>query len=184
MKLHSSLLPVLAGLVLAGMSVQGQVPRSPFMRKAPEQVDAAVEAPVENAEFQFCGTFGDGADKRFLIYNKTSNRSEWLKLGEESPDGVIVDDYNFEEETVRVRQGSQSLNLALQAATISPGAARSAAPVTLVGNSSDLVTTVRANPTPTDERRRLEAVAAEVRRRRALRQNAASGQEVAPTSTP
>jgi hypothetical protein len=52
-----------------------------------------------------------------------------------------------------------------------------------------LVNTVVTNPTPADEARRLEAVAAEVRRRRAMRQAAAQNQgqptpvEVAPRNT-
>jgi hypothetical protein len=174
---------LIAGLLLAGVGVQAQVPRSPFMRKVPEQVEQ-VEAPVEDAELQFCGTFGDGDAKRFLIYNKTINRSGWLQIGEEGPEGVFVDAYNHEDATVQVRQGSQTLNLALQAATISAASAQRKAPVTLAGNSSDITKTVRVNPTPADERRRLEAVAAEVRRRRALRQSASSGQAVAPAVTP
>ena len=179
MSLTRPLLSLFAGLLGAGVEVHAQVPRSPFLRSAPEQVEQ-VDAPVENAEFQFCGTFGDGDAKRFLIYNKTLNRSTWLQVGEEGPDGLFIDDYDLAESTVVVRQGSQRLNLALQAATITPGAARAAAPVALTGTSSDLVKTVRVNPTPTDERRRLEAVAAEVRRRRELRQSASAGQTVAP----
>lgn len=183
---------IIAGLLLAGMGVQAQeesseevkVPRSPFMRRAPDQVVEQAEAPIEDAELQFCGTFGDADEKRFLIYNKTVNRSEWIKIGEEGPEGIFVDAYDPEEATVVVRQGSQTLNLALQAATISPASARPKAPVALAGNSSDLIKTVRVNPSPTDERRRLEAVAAEVRRRRALRQSAASGQAVAPAAKP
>jgi len=175
---------MMAGLLLAGMGGQAQVLRSPFMQKAPDQVEAQAEAPVEDAELQFCGTFGDGDQKRFLIYNKTRNRSEWIKIGEEGPEGIFVDAYDREESTVVVRQGGQTLSLALQAATISAAAARPQTPVTLAGNSSDLIKTVRVNPSPTDERRRLEAVAAEVRRRRALRQSAAGGQAVESGVTP
>ena len=181
MKLSPFPTSLVAGLLLAGVGVQAQVPRSPFMRKPSEQVQQEVETPVEDAELQFCGTFGDGDAKRFLIYNKTINRSEWLQIGEEGPEGVFVDEYNFDDQTVRVRQGSRNLNLALQAATISAASAQRKAPVTLAGNSSDITKTVRVNPTPADERRRLEAVAAEVRRRRALRQTASSG---APAPTP
>ena len=68
------------------------------------------------------------------------------------------------------------MTLALQAASITGGTAGVPAAVALTGNTQkDLVSTVRVNPTPTDERRRLEAVAAEVRRRRAVRAEAASG---------
>lgn len=49
------------------------------------------------------------------------------------------------------------------------------------GGNNPLVNTVVTNPTPADEARRLEAVAAEVRRRRALRQAAAQNQGQPPT---
>jgi hypothetical protein len=47
-------------------------------------------------------------------------------------------------------------------------------PLPVAGNAGNAITaSVKVNPTPADEARRLEAVAAEVRRRRALRQAAA-----------
>ena len=147
----------------------------------------AVEAPaeevveaVQNAELQFCGVFGDGANKRFLIYNATTRRSSWLRLNQEGPDELFVEAFDAEQSTVNVRQGGRRLTLGLQAASLAGGPVQGSAPVALSGTSQDLQTTVKVNPTPADERRRLEAVAAEVRRRRAARAAAAAGNPGAP----
>lgn len=152
----------------------GQAARSPFL---PPVVEApAATVVVEDAELQFCGTFGGGENKRFLIYNLTTRRSTWLRLGQEGPDELYVDDFDPVESTIMVRQGGRALTLAMSAARLAGGGGgANPAPVPLAGNPEDLVNTVRVNPTPADERRRLEAVAAEVRRRRAARAAAASG---------
>lgn len=163
---------------LAGVSAWGQTPRSPFLPPTVEAVEE-VAAVTEDAELQFCGVFGDGSDKRFLIYNATTRRSSWLRLNEEGPDELFVDAYDAEQGTVVVRQAGRSLNLGLQAARVTGGPAVAAAPVALTGTTKDLTETVRVNPTPADERRRLEAVAAEVRRRRAARAAAAAGNPAA-----
>lgn len=166
---------LLIGLLSLSVSVamSAQAVRSPFMPAPPAAVEDVVEV-VEDAEFQFCGVFGDGEKKQFLIYNVATSRSSWLRLDQEGPGEVFVDAFDQEQGTVNIRQGGRALTLGLQAATISGVRAGGASPVRLQNNSQDLVSTVRVNPTPTDERRRLEAVAAEVRRRRAARQEAAA----------
>jgi hypothetical protein len=162
-----------------GGALSAQNSRSPFMPAPVEETPAAVEV-VEDAELQFCGVFGDGDSKRFLIYNATTNRSSWLRLNQVGPDDVFVETFDGEEGTVTIRQGDRAITLGMQSATLSGAPAGGAAPVRLQNNSKDLVSTVKVNPTPSDERRRLEAVAAEVRRRRAARQAAAAN---APAAT-
>lgn len=164
--------PLLITFAVAG-SLSAQTARSPFMPAPVEAAEPAVEV-VEDAELQFCGVFGDGESKRFLIYNVTTNRSSWLRLNQEGPGEVFVDAFDRDEGTINIRQGGRGLTLGMQSATISGVRAGGAAPVRLQNNSQDLVSTVKVNPSPTDERRRLEAVAAEVRRRRAARQEAAA----------
>jgi hypothetical protein len=168
------LLPLLCCLSVTGWA---QAARSPFLPPAVEAASEAQAEVVEDAELQFCGIFGDGDEKRFLIYNVTTRRSSWLKLDEEGPDELFVQHYDPDQSTVNVRQGGRALTLALQGARIAGGgSSAAAAPVALTGNAQqDLVNTVKVNPTPADERRRLEAVAAEVRRRRAARAAAAAG---------
>ncbi|MBT5900867.1 MAG: hypothetical protein HOH58_02020 [Opitutaceae bacterium] len=157
----------------ASGALSAQTPRSPFMPAPLEQAEDVVEV-VEDAELQFCGVFGDGDNKRFLIYNVTTNRSSWLRLNQEGPGEVSVEAFDRDQGTVNIRHGGRVLTLGMQSATISGSRAGGSAPVRLQNNSQDLVSTVKVNPTPTDERRRLEAVAAEVRRRRAARQAAAA----------
>ncbi len=169
------LIPLL--VCVAAVASSAQTMRNPFAQKVEEATDApAAAAPVENAQLQFCGTYGSGDTRRFLLFNVSKNRSAWLGIGEEGPDGEVVEAYDAESGAVQVRQNGQPLNLALQVATIS-GAPRPAGPVPSAAQSQTaLQTTVKVNPTPADERRRLEAVAAEVRRRRAMRQQAKSNQ--------
>lgn len=168
---------LLSAALLGPVAVWAQTPRSPFMPPPP----AAGAAPVVAAtpsELQFCGVFGDGEDKRFCIYNQTARRTAWLRLGEEGPGEIVVETFDAENRTVQVAQGGRSLTLALQAAVGVPAAgspAMAGGPAG-AGSGSALVNTVKVNPTPADERRRLDAVAAEVRRRRAMRAAAANGQ--------
>ena len=173
--MSDSFLPsVVLGAALVLPSV-AQSTRNPFNRPSTEAAAAPVaEAPVENAQLQFCGTFGDGANKRFLIFNVTKNRSTWLALNEEGPTGEVVQAYDPETSAVQVNVGGQALNLALQVATLAGGGARPSGPMPTAAQATNaLVNTVKVNPTPADERNRLEAVAAEVRRRRAMRQASA-----------
>ena len=149
-------------------------PRNPFA--PPAAPTAPAEAPAQNAELQFCGFFGTGAGARFCIFNLSTGRSKWQALGQESDD-FTIEAFDAELKTVRVSQAGRVLNLKLQAASIAAAAPRTAptGPVpTAAASQQALVESVRVNPTPADERRRLEAVAAEVRRRRALRQAAAA----------
>ncbi len=165
-------------------ALHAQAARSPFLPPAVEVTETPESAVDQNAELQFCGVFGDGSDKRFLIYNLTTRRSAWLRLQEEGPDELFVDGFDAEQSLVNVRHGDRQLTLGLEPARLTGGGGGGAAPpVALTGNAQqDLVNTVRVNPTPSDERRRLEAVAAEVRRRRAARAAAASG--TPPPTTP
>ncbi len=176
------LISLLLSAFASGVGI-AQNPRSPFLPPSVEDEVVTESNITEDAELQFCGVFGDGDAKQFLIYNASTRRSSWLRLDQEGPDELFVDAFDLEQSTVDVRQGGRALTLALQAASITGGGGSSGpAPVALTGNAQkDLVSTVRVNPTPSDERRRLEAVAAEVRRRRAARAAAASGAP-APTS--
>ncbi len=170
--------PLLSALaLLLALTGAAQDTRNPFLRKSEEAAAApAAAAPVENAQLQFCGTYGSGDARRFLIFNVSKNRSVWLDEGEEGPDGEVIQSYDPQSGAVQVSHNGQSLNLALQVATIS-GAPRPTGPMpTAAQAQTALQTTVKVNPTPADERRRLEAVAAEVRRRRAMRQAAKENQ--------
>lgn len=152
-----------------------QTLRNPFS-PPPAAAAPAAAAPVQNSELQFCGFFGTGVSARFCLFNLSTGRTRWLALGQ-AADDFTIESFDRDNKVVRVVQGGRTLDLHLQAASIAATAPRTAptGPVpTAAANSQELVNSVRVNPTPADERRRLEAVAAEVRRRRALRQAAAA----------
>ncbi len=169
-------LSFLAGLTALGVAgAHAQTSRSPFL---PPDSQAAPVATSEEAGLQFCGYFGEGDAMRYCIYDPARRRSVWLRAGDE--DGPVrLESFDPENRTVSVVHSGRALTLKLQSAKLANngagpsggGAFPSASPLPAANNP--LVNTVVTNPTPADEARRLEAVAAEVRRRRALRQAAA-----------
>jgi hypothetical protein len=76
-----------------------------------------------------------------------------------------------------VEYQGRTLRLVLKAAKVA-----SAGPVmgVVAGNPSAVTQSVVLNPTPADEQRRLDAVAAEVRRRRQEREKAAQEAQASP----
>ena len=177
-------IPLLAASVLLlvpSLPAQG---RSPFL--PPET--AAGPAVTEDAPLQFCGYFGEGENMRYCVYDPARRRSVWLRLGDQ--DGPIqLQSFDPETRTVSVVQNGQAMNLKLQSAKLANAGSGPAAPPIGVlpvagqqaGGNNPLINSVVTNPTPADEAKRLEAVAAEVRRRRALRQAAAQNQAQPPT---
>lgn len=171
----------LAGLGLgAGVRAQGG---SPFM---PPSTPAPAAPVAENSAVVFAGVIGTGADARFCLVIPDRRQVAWVHAGEEGHP-FVVQGYNAEQETVTVNYGGRVMTLKLQAAKIAAAPANgnggaSGAPA----GANPLTATVVPNPTPADEQRRLEAVAAEVRRRRALRAAAQQqgGQQAQPSGQP
>jgi hypothetical protein len=97
----------------------------------------------------------------------------WSKLNEKDHD-FLVKSYDATNEMVTVQHGGRTLNLAMRASKVaSSGQATAPPPMSApTGMPTAVAQSVVLNPTPADEQRRLEAVAAEVRRRRALREQA------------
>jgi hypothetical protein len=130
---------------------------------------------------QFVGLIGEGENARICLYDPARRRSIWLRPGDEQG-AVRLQSFDAENRTVSVVQNGRSMNLRLQTAKVPGGGGGGVGggPMPIAGapqpGANPLVNTVVANPTPADEARRLEAVAAEVRRRRALRQAAAQNQ--------
>ncbi len=167
---------------------------SPFL---PPQGAAAGSAATANAPLVFGGTMQVGDVRQFRINDPARKVGSWLKLGERDANlEVVVTQYDAANDTVTIEHASQTLTLQLKAAkVVSSGAAPmglpAPPPVSLPNVSPAVVQTVVPNPTPADEQRRLEAVAAEVARRRALREQAAQqaqlqaqGGGAAPTPLP
>lgn len=182
LRLSSVLLPA-ALLWASAADLSAQDARNPFLRASNAPAAAAAPAPTpEDPQLQFCGLYGDGAAKLFCVYNMAKNRSAWLAVGEAGPDEITVDAFDPDNNAITVRQSGRVLTLELQSAKLAAGGARPVTPNGALNQNNRLVNTVRVNPTPADERARLEAVAEEVRRRRAQRQAGAAN--AAPPPNP
>jgi len=164
------LLLLLACVVCAGMSVDGRsqpAKKSPFL---PPQSQAA--APIaENTPIEFRGLLAINGQQRFNFFEPTKRVSTWVGLNENGAT-VAVKSFDAVAETVSVDFAGRSMTLALQKVKISSVPAPA---MTAMGPASTTPIeqpSVVLNPTPADEARRLDSIAAEVRRRRLLRQQA------------
>jgi hypothetical protein len=129
-------------------------------------------APVaaENTPLELRGIIGSNGDYLFGLYDPAKNKGEWVGLNEKGAD-FVVKSHDASAHTVTVEFQGRTLNLALKQAQISSVAAMpTPAPGAGGGNQTAVI-----KPTQADEARRLETIAAEVRRRRALRQSATTG---------
>ena len=151
---------------------------SPF---APTQTAAAVGAPTPGAPLEFRGTMESAEGTLFCIRDPARKAGAWVKLNEREPtlDFVVKQhEGSGDNDTVVVEQGGRSFTLPLHSAkVVSSGAAGNLAPPPpmpqyIPNVPPAVINSVVVNPTPADEQRRLEAVAAEVARRRALREQA------------
>ncbi len=149
----------------AAVSLDGLVTNSPFVLKQSEEVAAPVA--TEGAAVEFRGIISTQDGLLFGLYDRAKNLGAWVKEGEKGSD-FSVSAYDANNDMVTVEYAGQRLTLPLSSAQI--GAA-SASPLPVVNPRQGGPTNVSARA---DDRRRLESVAAEVRRRRALRQSAAA----------
>lgn len=167
---------VLAGiLLLAGPYVSAQIAaKSPFM---PPQ-GAGTTAPTAGAPLEFRGYMETSEGMLFRIHDPARKASTWVKVDEQNPDfGVLAKQYDETQKTLTIEYQGKTLTLAeREAKVVSSGAAAAALPPPIVPAQSNVPAAVTQavvlNPTPADEQRRLDAVAAEVARRRALREQA------------
>jgi hypothetical protein len=163
----------LAGILRAAPPIAS---RSPFL--PPEN------APVEKNEagaaaLEFRGFVDVGGGKQFRLFDPAKKQGAWVRLNERSPEfEAVIRQHNENEESVSVELQGRTVTLTMRKAKILADAA-AAAPPPGVAPAGPAITvtpavtqTVMVNPSPADEQRRLEAVAAEVNRRRALREQA------------
>lgn len=173
-------LAVLAAV--AGSRLAGQVAaKSPFM--PPPGSGPAASAATADAPLEFRGFMDMGKGLQFRLYDPAKKSGAWVKLNERSVElEVLAKQHDAAGETLTVELQGRTLTLAMRKPkVVSAGTAAQLAPPPPAGPSvpapaisvSPAVTqSVVLNPTPADEQRRLEAVAAEVARRRALREQA------------
>ncbi len=162
----------------AAARMEGQIAaKSPFM--APQA--AANNAPTAGAPLEFRALIETAEGVQFRLYDPAKKTGTWVKLNEKNAELEVLAkqlDEAQQPPTLTVEHQGRTLTLAMRVAkVVSSGSAAQAMPPPPAPMPPSAVPTavtqaVVLNPTPADEQRRLEAVAAEVARRRALREQA------------
>jgi hypothetical protein len=155
-----------ASIALGCAAARGDLaPSSPFLprNQAGGPAQGGPAGPVE-----LRGVMETSQGAAYCIYDTAKKTSSWVGLNESGHD-FVVKSADAAGENVTVDFKGQTLRLALRTAKVAsagPAGAVSAAGAAPVATSAVL------NPTPADEQRRLDAVAAEVRRRKMERERA------------
>lgn len=163
-------------IFVAGEAWAQGTARSPFL---PPQ-SSGPTAPTQGAPLEYRGYMVTNEGTLYRIYDPAKKVGAWVKLNERNPDlDVIAKQHDRDHDTLVIEHGGRALTLAERKAKVVSGGNMAAVPPPAVpmpaqpANVAPAVTqAVVLNPTPADEQRRLEAVAAEVARRRALREQA------------
>lgn len=164
----------LTGFLLAALLVvaaRAQDPLSvgnPFLPAA-SAAGGPGPKPTADTPIELRGIMQAGDTTMFSIYDPSHRSSTWLKLGETGRD-FIVRRYDAKSDTVSVDFQGRTVTLALKTAKVSPAA--NVGPAVAAAAPPPPASPAVLNPSPADEQRRLEAIAAEVNRRRQLRQQA------------
>lgn len=151
----------------AAPSLQNLVSNSPFGTAAA----AAANAGAPTGPLEFRGTFVDNDERFFSLLDPATRRAEWVGLNEAGRP-FTVKSYDAERETIVVEFQGRTHDLKLHAARISALPPMPSAPAA-APNATAAAQRPAAGPSPsTTEAQRLAQVAEEIRRRRALRQQA------------
>lgn len=174
-----TLLLAIAGPAPAAPALAGS---SPFLPPA----GANPSAPSQDAQLELRGIMAVGNTTMFSIYDLGRRNSVWARLNESGRE-FVVRGYDAARDSVTVDYQGRVLTLALHTAKVV------AAPVNMPQPANAGPTApapqpiggpVVLNPTPADEQRRLEAIAAEVNRRRMIRQQALQASRQAAGQAP
>jgi len=157
-----------ATLGLAVSTFAAESSPSPFL--PPDTTTEA--APTPDAPIELRGIMTAGDNVMFSIYDTATRSSSWVRLNQ-TGGPFIVRSYDAARDTVTVDHNGRTVTLALKTAKVASAPVAAPQPAVAAANVPQPVTgPVVLNPTPADEQRRLEAIAAEVNRRRQLRQQA------------
>lgn len=170
----AALVFVVAGTA-AGLVAQTPA-RSPFL---PPQASGPA-APTQGAPLEYRGYMVSREGTQYRIYDPARKAGAWVKLNERNPDfDLVAKQHDENHKTLTIEHQGRTLTLAeRESKIVSAGSAAQAlppppaAPAPAPNVAPAVTQAVVLNPTPADEQRRLEAVAAEVARRRALREQA------------
>jgi hypothetical protein len=164
--------------VAARADLAANSPFSPAGTSGPGAA-AAASGPIE-----LRGMTSMGGNASFLIYDVNKKKNIWVGMNEAGND-FVVKAADPGSDSVTVDYQGHSMKLELHTSKIASSG--NAMPPTGVapGANPAVASTAVANQPPSDEQRRLDAVAQEVRRRRMEREKAAQGgQDQAPGAPP
>jgi hypothetical protein len=164
---------LLAALAAATAARADLAQTSPFMpaNAADTAAQGGAGGPVE-----LHGVMSTSQGTEYCIYDAAKKSSVWVGLNE-SGYGFVVKSADPSGDNVTVEYQGRTMKLALRTAKVASAGPGMGAPA---GNPSAITQTVVLNPSPADEQRRLDAVAAEVRRRRQEREKAAQDAQASP----
>jgi hypothetical protein len=159
-----------AGGAHGAVDLQNLVDRSPF---APPGSRNDAAPPPEQATLEFRGMVTDEGGTAYSVFDTSTNRGRWVRADDENSP-FRVRGFDNESSTLEIEQNGRVQKLTLKRATIQAGQP--------IGNMVPATPGPAANGGNGQVRRdagadaqRLEAVAAEVRRRRALRNASTPG---------
>ncbi|MFH1497457.1 MAG: hypothetical protein ABII82_06485 [Verrucomicrobiota bacterium] len=158
-----------AASALCGADLQPLLDNSPFGRPP---VAESTTVPAAEAPLEFRSLIVEDGRRYFSVFDPSAQRGHWVAEDDaDNQSGITVSSYDDEAHRLVVSHGGRTYELLLKQANILAGAVPAPVALTNNGNNHD-----RGRPTVNNvaDARRLEAVAAEVRRRRALRQAAAA----------
>ncbi len=166
---------LLFGLILAGRAGAQEADSSPFLPNP--AAGGAGGAAAENEPLELHGIMPTADGLRFCIFDAAKKTSKWVGLNDASGgDSFTVRSADTDRDTVTVMNGGRLMTLSLRKPKVESFAAGN--PVQLGALPAGVSTVL--NPTPADEQRRLQAIAAEVRRRRLARENADRMEQQSP----
>ena len=181
----------LGSVTSRAVDLQTLVDRSPFA-PTPQAGDASGSSEPQGT-LEFRGMVTDAAGTSYSIFDTTTNKGRWVRA-EDSNSPVQVKNFDAASNTLEIEQNGKPVKLPLKRAVIQAGQPITAmvAPAPSPNGPPQGVPAPgqggpQAKPDAAADARRLEAVAAEVRRRRALRNTAngtRQGQPAAPAAAP
>jgi hypothetical protein len=143
---------------------------SPFL--PPGTVDGGLGTSA-GGSLELRGIMSTSDGMRFCIYDASRKSSSWVALNE-SGHGYVVKSSDAAKDTVTLQADGRTYTLALRASKISPMAMP---PMTLPAREMAAQQNFVPSISAADEAKRLEAIAAEVRRRRLLREQVDQAQD-------
>lgn len=171
-----------ASVSAASVSLDGLVKNSPFMPPQTEQ--AAAPVVTEGAAVEFRGVIATKEGVLFGLYDRTKNVGAWVKQEDAGAD-FRVNSYDASADLVTLEYQGQRYTLPLSSARVGAAAP---SPLPVVNAHPQQAGSTRVTAVPggrvNNDQQRLESVAAEVRRRRALRQAASSNANPAAAQQP